>query len=100
MFTHRITVTLKSDASLELTHVADEEVIPPLHHHKGSCGEVISITAERSRAASGGYREMNDNACHHNEHQESLAPSVDVVVGLPKIGTFEGSSSTFLKIAA
>ena len=100
MFTHRITVTLKSDASLELTDVAGREVIRPLRRHEEFCGQGLSITAERPRAASIGYREMNDDACHHNEHQESLAPSVDVVVGLPKIGTFEGSNSTFRKIAA
>jgi hypothetical protein len=95
-------MNLKADSAPELARVIENEIIPILRKQKGFCGEVTSITAERLYAASDSYWETKEDAeaYHRTGYQESLKSLVDVIVGLPMVGTFEVFNSTLHKLAA
>jgi hypothetical protein len=94
MFKRRITATLKPRASTELPRAIVEEVVPALRRREGFCGK-ISITAERRSGCC--CREMNGGAGHRNGQRQRSEPPAGVVIGLQKVGTFEGSNSPFYK---
>jgi len=102
MFAHRVTMNLKADATPELIRVTEIEIIPLLRKQNGFRGEITSITAERSYAASDSYWETKEDAeaYHRSGYQESLKSLLNVVTGRPMVGTFEVSNSTFHMIAA
>lgn len=102
MFADRVTINLKVNAAPELTRVIETEVIPLLRKQKVFSGEITSITAERSYAASDSFWETKGDVetYHHTGYQESLKSLLNVIVGLPMVGIFEASNSTFHMIAA
>jgi hypothetical protein len=102
MFTHRATMNLKADAAPEFARVTEAEIIPLLRKQKGFCGEITSITAERLYASSDSYWETKEDAevYHNTGYQESLKSLLNVIAGLPMVGTFEVTNSTFHMIAA
>jgi hypothetical protein len=102
MFTHHITMNLKANAAPELSRVIENEIIPMLREQKGFCGEVTSITAERSSATSDSYWETMEDAeaYHRTGYQESLKSLANVIVGLPMVSTFEVFNAAFLRRAA
>ena len=73
MFTRRVHVTLRPDTSPERACVTEVRIIPQFRGQTG----------------------------HPSEYPKSLKPPIDdVVVGLPKVGTFEGSDAIPLRLAA
>jgi len=102
MFTHRVTMNLKANSGPELARVTEVEIIPLLRKQKGFLGENTTIAAGRDHAASESYWETKEDAeaYHRTGYQESLKSLLDVVVGLPMVGTFEVSNSTFEMILA
>ena len=102
MYTRRLIMNLKPDSAPELARVTKDEIIPLLRKQKGFRDVVTSIAPERSQAASDSYWETKEDAeaYHRTGHQESLKSLINVVVGLPRVETFEISNSTFHEIAA
>jgi hypothetical protein len=102
MFTHRITMNLKAGAAPELTRVTETEIIPLLRKQQGFHGEITSIAPGSDHAASDSYWDTKEDAeaYHRTGYQESLKSLLNVVVGLPMVGTFEISNSTFHMIGA
>jgi heme-degrading monooxygenase HmoA len=102
MYTRRLVMNLRPESAQELTRVTEAEIIPLLRRQKGFRDVVTSIAPERSQAASDSYWETKEDAeeYHRAGHQESLKSLVNVVVGLPRVETFEISNSTFHEIAA
>jgi hypothetical protein len=80
MHSRRPVMNLKPDSAPEPARVAEGEVIPLRRKREG-----FREDAEEYRRAG---------------RQESLKAQDNVVVGLPKVGTFEASDSTFQEIAA
>jgi hypothetical protein len=97
MFTHRVTLNFKADAAPQLTRITECKIIPILRRQEGFSGEVSSITAvdDDRRETQNEAEAARGAGC-----QESLKSSVDVVVGLPMMGTFEAFNSTLHKVAA
>jgi hypothetical protein len=101
MSTHRFTTRPKDGAAPESACITEGRIIPFLRRRKRPAGEVASITAERSSAAADGYSEAKeDTADRRARYHEGLKSSVDVIVGIPMVGTFEASHLSFYKIAA
>jgi hypothetical protein len=102
MYTRRLLMNIKPDSAPELARVTEDEIIPLLRQQKGFRDAVTSIAAGRSQAASDSYWETKEDAeeYHRTGHQESLKSLLNVVVGLPRVETFEISNSTFHEIAA
>ena len=102
MFTHHVAMNLKANSGPELGRVTEAEIIPLLHKQKGFRGETTTIAAGGRYATSDSYWETKEDAeaYHRTGYQESLKSLLNVVVGLPMVGTFEVSNSTFHMIAA
>ena len=102
MFTRQLTLKLKPNSATALTTAMETAILPLLRKQNGFRGEITSITAERSYAASDSYWETKEDAeaYHRSGYQESLKSLLNVVTGLPMVGTFEVSNSTFHMIAA
>lgn len=101
MPTHRVTTHPKDGAAPESACVTEGRIIPFLRRRKGPTGEVASITAERSSVAADGDTEATeDSADRRARYLKCLKSSVDVIVGVPMVGTFESSHLSFDKIAA
>jgi len=95
-------MNIKADSASELARVTESEIIPLLRKQQGFRGEITSISAERLQAASDSYWDTKEDAetYHRTGYQESLKSLLNVVVGLPMVGIFEVSNSTFHMIAA
>ena len=95
-------MNLRPDSAPELARVTEDEIIPLLRKQKGFRDVVTSISAGRTRAASDTYWETKEDAeeYHRTGHQENLKSLLNVVVGLPRVETFEISNSTYHEIAA
>jgi heme-degrading monooxygenase HmoA len=102
MFTRRLVMNLRPDSASKLARVTENEIVPLLRRQKGFRNVVTSIDSGRSRAVSYTCWETKEDAeaYHRTGHQESLKFLVDVVVGLPRVETFELSDSAFHEIAA
>ena len=102
MFTRRLVMNLRPGSASELARVTENEILPLLRRQKGFRNVVTSIDSERSRAISYTCWETKEDAeaYHRTGHQESLKSLVNVVVGLPRVETFELSDSTSQEIAA
>ena len=102
MFTRRLVMNLRPDSASELARVTENEIVPLLRKQKGFRDVVTSIDSGRSRAVSYTCWETKEDAeaYHLTGHQESLKSLVNVVVGLPRVETFELSGSSFHEIAA
>lgn len=102
MYTRRLVMNLKPDSAPELARVTENEIIPLLRKHKGFRDVVTSIAIEHSQAVSDSYWETKEDAdrYHRTGHQESLKSLINVLVGLPRVETFEISNSTFYEISA
>ena len=102
MFTHHVAMNLKADSGPGLAGISEVEIIPLLRKQKGFRSEITSIATGRDHAASDSYWETKEDAeaYHRTVYQESLKSQLNVVVGLPMVGTFELSNSTFHMILA
>ena len=102
MFTRRLVMSLRPDSASELARVTENELVPLLRKQKGFREVVTSIDSGRSRAVSYTCWETKEDAdaYHRTGHQASLKSLVNVVVGIPRVETFELSDSTFHEITA
>ena len=102
MFTRRLVMNLRPDSASELARVTENEILPLLRRQKGFRNVVTSIDSARSRAVSYTCWETKEDAeaYHRTGHQVSLKSLINVVVGLPRVETFELSDSTFHELAA
>ena len=102
MFTRHVTMKLKANSAPEFNRIIENEVLPLLRKQKGFRDEITFVAPERSEAVAISFWETKENAEAYNRtgYPEILKTLAKVVVGTPKVETFELSSSTLHKLAA
>ncbi len=102
MYTRNVTMKLKADSAPELAGVIENEILPLLRKQQGFRDEITFVAPERSEAVAISFWETKENAEAYNRtgYPELLKTLAKVVVGTPKVETFELSSSTLHKLAA
>jgi heme-degrading monooxygenase HmoA len=93
---------LKANSAPEFARVIENEILPLLRKQHGFRDEITFVAPERSEAVAISFWETKENAEAYNRtgYPEILKTLAKVVVGTPKVETFELSSSTLHKLAA
>ena len=102
MFGRQVTMKLKPNSGLELSRIADNEIIPILRKQKGFREETTLIAPERSEAIANSFWETKEDAEAYNltGYPEVLKTLAKVIDGAPTVKTFEFANSTLHKTAS
>jgi len=102
MYTRNVSMKLKADSVKEFTRMLENEVIPMLRKQKGFKDEITLVAPERNEAVAISFWEKKENAEAYNreKYPEILKSLSTVVVGTPKVESFEVANSTSHQIAA
>lgn len=97
MFTHHVTMKLRSDSSAKLSRQFEKTILPILRRHKGFRDGVTIVAAERSTAIKDSYWETLEDveAYQRTGYREVLRVLAELVTAHPQSSTFESSNSTF-----
>ena len=102
MYAHRVSVHLKPNSTAAFTQRLEQQVIPMLRKQKGFQDEITFVVPAGTEAFGLSLWDSKENADAY-----SRAPYAEVtkileklVVGTPRIDTYEVSNSTFHKIGA
>jgi len=87
MHAHRPVMSLRPEPAPELARVSGGKIVPLLRERKGFRDVVTSVAEDAGE-------------CRRAARPAGLKKSDNVVVGFPKVETFELSNSTFHEIAA
>lgn len=87
MHTLRLVVNLRPDSASGQARATENEIVPPLREREGSRDVVASMPEGAEQ-------------CRRAGRQGGVEAPDNVIVGLPKVETFEASASTFREIAA
>jgi len=93
---------LKANSAPEFASVIENEILPVLRKQQGFRDEITFVAPERSEAVAISFWETKENAEAYNRtgYPEILKTLAKVIVGTPKVETFELSNSTLHKLAA
>ena len=102
MYTRNVTMKLKANSAPEFARVIENEILPLLRKQQGFRDEITFIAPERLEALAISFWDTKENAEAYNRtgYPEILKTLAKVVVGTPKVETFELSNSTLHKLAA
>ncbi len=102
MYTRNVTMKLKANSAPEFASVIENEILPVLRKQQGFRDEITFVAPERSEAVAISFWETKENAEAYNRtgYPEILKTLAKVIVGTPKVETFELSNSTLHKLAA
>ena len=102
MFTRRVIMNIKPGSAVEVGRVFENEVIPPLRGQKGMRHDDTFITPQLSEAVLNSYWDTQECAESYDRaaYPAALSALAGVLVGTPRVETFNISSATFHKITA
>ncbi len=102
MYTRNLTMKLKANTAEEFSRLIENEILPLFRKQQGFRDVITFVAPERLEAVAISFWETKENAETYNRtgYPEILKTLAKVVVGTPKVETFELSSSTLHKLAA
>ena len=102
MYTRNVSMKLKANSAQEFTRTLENEVIPVLRKQKGFKDEITLIAPERNDALAISFWDRKEDAEAYNreKYPEVLKTLSKVVVGTPRVESFEVANSTSHQIAA
>ena len=102
MFARAVTMKLKKDPDTELRRVLEDKIVPLLRKQQGFRDEIALIAPDRLEALAISLWETKEDAeaYHRAGYAEVVKALSGVIVGTPKVQTFDVASSTLHKLAA
>jgi len=102
MFVRQVTMKLRAASAPEFARLIDREILPLLRRQQGFRDEVTLVAAERSGAICTSFWNTKENAEAYSRtlYPEVLKALSKVVVGIPRVQTFDLSNSTFHSVLA
>jgi len=102
MYARRISMKLKPNSVTEFTKQLERQVIPMLQKQKGFKDEISFVAQSGDDAFAVSLWDKKESADVYNrEHYAEVSKMLEMlVVGTPRVDTYEVSNSTFHKISA
>ena len=102
MYARRVSVQLKPNSSVEFTKQVEKQIIPVLRKQKGFKDEISFVAQSGNDAFALSLWDTKESAdVYSREHYAEVTKMLEkLVVGTPKVDTYEVANSTFHKISA
>lgn len=102
MYARRISMKLKPNSAMEFTKQLEKQVIPMLQKQKGFKDEISFVTQSGDDAFAVSLWDKKESAdLYDREHYAEVSKMMEkLVVGTPRVDTYEVSNSTFHEISA
>ena len=102
MYARCVFIQLKPNCSMEFTKHVEEKIIPMLCKQKGFKDEISFVAESGNDAFTFSLWDTKESADAYNrEHYAEVSKMLEkLVIGTPKVDTYEVSNSTFHKISA
>lgn len=102
MYARRISMQLKPNSAMEFTKQLEKQVIPMLQKQKGFKDEISFVTPSGDDAFAVSLWDKKESAdLYDREHYAEVSKMMEkLVVGTPRVDTYEVSNSTFHEISA
>jgi quinol monooxygenase YgiN len=102
MYARRISLKLRPNSATEFTKQLEKQVIPMLQKQKGFKDEISFVAQSGDDAFAVSLWDKKESADVYNrEHYAEVSKIMEkLVVGIPRVDTYEVSNSTFHKISA
>ena len=102
MYAHRVSVHLKPNSTAAFTQRLEQQVIPMLRKQKGFQDEITFVAPAGSEAFGVSLWDNKESADAYNRGPYAEVTKIleKMVVGIPRVDTYEVSNSTFHKIGA
>ena len=102
MYARRVSLQLKPNSTAEFTKRLEKEIIPMLRKQKGFKDEITFVASGGSEAFGMSLWDNKENADVYNRGSYAEVSKIleKLVVGTPRVDTYEVSNSTFHKIGA
>jgi heme-degrading monooxygenase HmoA len=102
MYARRVSLQLKPNSAAEFTQRLETEIIPMLRKQKGFRDEITFVAPAGSEAFGVSLWDDKESADAYNRgpYAEVSKILAKLVVGTPRVDTYEVSNSTFHKIGA
>ena len=102
MFTRIVTVRLKPNSAQQFSQTIEKKILPMLRSQKGFRDEITMIAANGQEAIGMSFWDSREQAEAYNnskyaEVQREMTPHIE---GMPKVQTYDISTSTVHKISA
>ena len=96
MFGRQVTMKLKANAAVELTRIAETEIVPILRRQKGFRDETIFIAPDRAEAIANSFWDTQEDAEAYSRtaYPEVLTVLANAIEGIPTVRTFNFASTT------
>ena len=102
MYARNVTLHLKANSAGEFTRTLESEVLPLLRKQNGFKDELAFVAPDGANAVTISMWDRKENAdAYARDTFPAVLKTLDkVVLGTPKVDTYEVSNSTFHKIAS
>jgi heme-degrading monooxygenase HmoA len=102
MFARRVSLNLKPNSAAEFTQQLEKEVIPMLRKQKGFQDEITFVVPAGTEAFGVSLWDTKESAEAYSQGSYAQVTKMleKVLVGTPRVETYEVSNSTFHKIGA
>ena len=102
MYARRVSIQLKPNSSAEFTKQVEEKILPVLRKQEGFKDEISFVAQGGNDAFALSLWDTKENADAYNrEHYAEVSKMLEtLVIGTPKVDTYDVSNSTFHKIGA
>lgn len=102
MYARNVTLNLKANSAGEFTRTLESEVLPLLRKQNGFKDELAFVAPDGANAVTISMWDRKENAdAYARDTFPAVLKTLDkVVLGTPKVDTYEVSNSTFHKIAS
>ena len=102
MFARNVTMQLKADKATEFTTKLETDVLPIMRRQPGFKDEITFLATDRDEAVAISLwdREESAEAYNRQTYPTVLQKLQGLVVGTPKVESFEVANSTFHKVGS
>jgi heme-degrading monooxygenase HmoA len=102
MYARRVSIQLKPNSTAEFTKQVEKQILPVLRKQKGFKDEISFVTQSGNDAFALSLWDTKESAdVYSREHYAEVTKMLEkLVVGTPKVDTYEVANSTFHKISA
>src|SRR5437016_13817674 len=102
MYARRVSLQLKPNSAAEFTRQLEKQIIPMLRKQKGFQDEITFVAPAGSEAFGVSLWDNKQSADGYNRgcYAEGTKILEKLVVGTPRLDTYEAANSTFRRIGA
>jgi len=102
MYARRVSLQLKPNSAAEFTQQLEKKIIPMLQKQKGFKDEITFVASGGNEAFGVSLWDSKESADVYNRGPYAEVSKIleKLVVGTPRVDTYEVSNSTFHKISA